>query len=67
MFKLNENELYELRQLKNKVSFILALNLKGGDTSPDITSTELATIFGEINQQLETVISNIEEANESFN
>lgn len=60
MFKIGEDELYNLRQLKNKVAFIRKLSELGGGNSLDITSEQMTTIFTEIEDELFSFLSKIE-------
>jgi len=60
MYKIDEDEFYSITQLKNKVAFIRKLSELGGSNSPNITSEQVATIFIEIEDVLDEVISKIE-------
>ncbi len=60
MYKIDEDEFYSITQLKNKVAFIRKFAELGGSNSPNITSEQVATIFIEIEDVLDEVISKIE-------
>lgn len=60
MYKIDEDEFYSINQLKNKVAFIRKLSELGGSNSSNITSEQVATIFIEIEDVLDEVISKIE-------
>jgi len=60
MYKIDENEVYTIKQVINKVALIRKLSELGGDQSPDISSEQIATVFSELEDQLKDIISKIE-------
>lgn len=59
MYKIDEDEFYSINQLKNKVAFIRKLSELGGSNLSNITSEQIATIFIEIEDVLEDIISKV--------
>lgn len=59
MYKIDEDEFYSINQLKNKVAFIRKLSELGGSNLSNITSEQIATIFIEIEDVLDDVISKV--------
>lgn len=60
MYMVDEDEIYSINQLKNKVAFIRKLSELGGSNSPNITSEQIATIFTEIEDGLHQFITKLE-------
>lgn len=60
MYKIDENDVYTIEQVINKVAFIRKLSELGGDQSTYLTSKQIATIFIELEDQLTDVRSKIE-------
>lgn len=59
MYQLNEEAYYILRQLKNKVAFIREISGQG--TNKVVTSEQIATIFDEMESQLDEALEGITE------
>lgn len=60
MFKIDEDEVYTIDQIINKVTFIRKITELGGDQSTYLTSEQIATIFIELEDQLINIRSKIE-------
>jgi len=60
MYKIDEDNVYTIEQVIKKVAFIRKLSELGGNQSTDLTSEQIATIFIELEDQLENVRSKIE-------
>lgn len=62
MYQLNEDSYYILEQLKNKVGFIRRINDAGVKSTQHaiVTSEQIATIFNEMEIQLDEVMNGIE-------
>lgn len=62
MYQLNEDSYYILEQLKNKVGFIRRINDSGVKSTQHaiVTSEQIATIFSEMEIQLDEIINGIE-------
>lgn len=60
MYKIDEDNVYTIDQVINKVAFIRKLSELGGNQSTDITSEQIATIFIELEDQLKSIRSKIE-------
>ncbi len=60
MYKIDENEVYTLEQIINKVALIRKLSELGGDQSTDLSAEQIATVFTELEDQLLDVRSRIE-------
>ena len=60
MFKIDEDEVYTIDQIINKVTFIRKITELGGDQSTYLTSEQIATIFIELEDQLINIRANIE-------
>lgn len=60
MYKIDEDNVYTIEQVINKVAFIRKLSELGGDQSTHLTSEQIATIFIELEDQLQSIRSKIE-------
>ncbi|MFH7805663.1 hypothetical protein [Acinetobacter sp. BSP-53] len=60
MYKIDEDNVYTIEQVINKVAFIRKLSELGGDQSTYLTSEQIATIFIELEDQLKSIRSKIE-------
>lgn len=60
MYKIDEDEVYNIQQVINKVAFIRKISELGGDQSTYLTSEQIATIFIELEDQLQNIRSKIE-------
>lgn len=66
MFHIDENDIYELRQLRNKVELLYTLNVDNLRTRPlQVTSQQLATIFNDLASDLNEIIHHVEDLNKS--
>ncbi|ATU46291.1 hypothetical protein CS557_12690 [Acinetobacter junii] len=61
MYQLNEESYYILRQLKNKVAFIREISGSGSGTHKVVTSEQIATIFDELEYQIDDILSGVAE------
>ena len=60
MYQINEEAYYILCQLKNKVAFIREIS--GNGTHKVVTPEQIATIFDEMEYQLDDILNGISEA-----
>lgn len=60
MYSITEDEVYSIEQLKNKVTVFRTLSELGGNQVTQLTSEQIATVFIEIEDQLNDILASVQ-------